>query len=147
MSDLERMRKLRKQGFLCSQILMILALETQGKDNPDLIRAMNGLVGGIGFTGGVCGALTGGACLLGLYAGKAAAGDEENIRLTFMVQDLVKWFDQEHASKYGGNRCDQLTGDDARRQAALCPVLVSTTWQKVKDLLVENGFELSGVES
>ncbi len=146
MSDLDRMRELRQQGFLCSQILMIMALEMQGKDNPELVRAMNGLVGGIGFTGDVCGALTGGACLLGLYAGKAADGDEENIRLTFMIQDLVKWFDQEYGSKYGGNRCDQLTGDDARYQAERCPILVSTTWQKVKELLVENGFELSGGE-
>jgi hypothetical protein len=92
MDDLDRMRELKQQGFFCSQILMTLGLELQGKENPDLIRAMHGLAGGLGFTGETCGALTGGACLLGLYAGKGQPGDEENLKLNFMIEDLVKWF-------------------------------------------------------
>ena len=59
MDDLDRMRELKQQGFFCSQILMTLGLELQGKENPELIRAMNGLAGGLGFTGETCGALDG----------------------------------------------------------------------------------------
>ena len=66
MDELLRMLELAGQGFHCSQILLFLGLEAQGKRNPDLIRAMSGLAGGVGFSGDICGALTGGACLLGL---------------------------------------------------------------------------------
>ena len=42
--DLFRMMELRRQGFRCSQIIMALGLEAGGKDNPDVIRAMTGLL-------------------------------------------------------------------------------------------------------
>ena len=75
-----KMVELSRQGFLCSQILLIIGLEAQGKENPDVVRAMSGLVGGLGFCGKTCGALTGGACLIGLYAGKGAADEMEDSR-------------------------------------------------------------------
>ncbi|MBZ0309444.1 MAG: C-GCAxxG-C-C family protein, partial [Anaerolineae bacterium] len=70
MNEPDRMKKLKEQGFFCSQIIMILGLELQGKENPDLVRAMHGLAGGLGFTGETCGALTGGSSVLGVYAGR-----------------------------------------------------------------------------
>ncbi|MBM3301641.1 MAG: hypothetical protein FJY85_17045, partial [Deltaproteobacteria bacterium] len=41
--ELLRMLELSGQGFHCSQILLFLGLESQGKFEPDLIRAMAGL--------------------------------------------------------------------------------------------------------
>ena len=58
---LMRMLELDYNGYYCSQILMIMVLEAQGKRNPDLISAMGGLANGSGFTGGFCGCLTGAA--------------------------------------------------------------------------------------
>jgi C_GCAxxG_C_C family probable redox protein len=144
MDDLDRMRELKQQGFFCSQILMLLGLELQGKENPDLIRAMNGLAGGLGFTGETCGALTGGACLLGVYAGKGTSTDEENLRLNFMIEDLVKWFKAGYGQEYGGIRCEEILGGKMQLQATSCPTMVAGTLQKVKELLVENGFDLAG---
>ena len=144
MDDLDRMRELRQQGFFCSQILMTLGLELQGKENPDLIRAMHGLAGGLGFTGETCGALTGGACLLGLYAGKGQPSDEENLKLNFMIEDLVKWFKAGYGQDYGGIRCETILAGVPNGQATRCPVMVAGTFQKVKELLVENGFDLAG---
>ena len=92
MEDIDRMRELKQQGFFCSQILMIMGLELQGKTNPDMVGSMHALAGGLGFAGELCGALTGGASLLGLYAGKREPQDEDDPRLMFMNQDLVKWF-------------------------------------------------------
>ena len=85
MDGMEQMMALRKQGFYCSQILILQGLELMGKSNPDLVRAMQGLAGGMGFSGEICGALTGGACLLGLYAGKGLPEQEGDPRLAFMV--------------------------------------------------------------
>ena len=144
MSDLDRMRELKQQGFFCSQILMTLGLELQGLENPQLIRAMNGLAGGMGFTGETCGALTGGACLLGVYAGKGTATQEENLRLNFMIEDLVKWFKHGYGQEYGGIRCETILSGVPNGQATRCPVMVAGTLQKVKELLVENGFDLAG---
>ena len=63
-----RMLELSRKGYFCAQILMQLALDAEGKDCPELIRAMGGLNAGIGFSGGPCGALTGGACFLAYFS-------------------------------------------------------------------------------
>ncbi len=141
---LERMRELKAQGFFCSQVLITLGLELQGKENPDLVRAMQGLAGGLGFTGETCGALTGGACLLGLYAGKGEPEEQENLRLNFMIEDLVKWFKAGYGQEYGGIRCDEILAGNPNNTGIRCPVMVAGTFQKVKDLLIENGFDLAG---
>lgn len=146
MEDMDRIRALRQQGFYCSQILLSMGLEMQGKNNPELIRAMHGLAGGLGFSGELCGALTGGAALLGLYAGKGTADQEEDPRLIFMVEDLVGWFKMEYAEKYGGIRCEEILAGDSQNQARRCPVMVAGVFQRVKELLVENGFDLSGLD-
>jgi len=124
--------------------LLFMGLEAQGKSNPDLIRAMSGLAGGLGFTGDTCGALTGGACLLGLYAGRGAPEEQEDEKLNLMVSELVDWFSEEYGKIYGGIRCEIILGDDPRNRTARCPNMVFGTYEKVKALLIEYGFDLSG---
>lgn len=138
-----RMIELAGQGFYCSQILLFLGLEAQGKHNPDLIRTMAGLAGGLGFSGGVCGALTGGACLLGLYAGRGAPEEMEDPRLNSMISELIDWFAEKCTGLYGGIHCDSILADDPNNQRTRCPGLVTETYEKVKVLLVENGFDLA----
>lgn len=146
MDDLDQLMSLRKQGFFCSQILILQGLDMMGKSNPDLVRAMHGLAGGLGFTGELCGALTGGASLLGLYAGKGTPEQEEDPRLLFMVEDLVKWFKAEYSEQYGGIRCEEILAGNSQNQAIRCPIMVTGVLHKAKELLVENGFDLSGLE-
>ena len=57
---------LAQKGYCCSQIILLLGLEAQGAENPELIRAAAGLCHGIGGTRHTCGALTGASCLLAL---------------------------------------------------------------------------------
>lgn len=146
MDELDSLIALRKQGFYCSQILILQGLEQMGKSNPDLVRAMQGLAGGLGFMGELCGALSGGASLLGLYAGKGTPEQEEDPRLIFMVEDLVKWFKTEYGAQFGGIRCEEILAGESQNQARRCPLLVAGVLQKAKDLLVENGFSLSGID-
>ena len=68
--DSFRIAELLLQGDTCSHILPKLALEALGRDNPDLVRALSALAVGMG-RGLVCGSLTGGCCVLGLYGGRA----------------------------------------------------------------------------
>ena len=146
MSDSNDLMALRKQGFSCSQILMLQGLEMTGKSNPDLIRAVGALAGGVGYSGELCGALTGGACLLGLYAGKGTPEQAEDERLTIMTMDLVKWFQQEYGQAFGGIRCEEILAGSQHNLAVRCPTMVAGVLQKAKDLLVENGFDLAGLD-
>jgi hypothetical protein len=142
--EMIRMMELAQQGFYCSQILLFMGLEAQGRANDDLIRAMNGLAGGLGFSGDVCGVLTGGACLLGLYAGRGSPEEEEDSRLNVMINDLVEWFSAQYGEIYGGTSCELILGDDPANRSTRCPSIVFGTYEKVKSLLSENGFDLGG---
>ncbi len=143
MDELVRMLELAGQGFHCSQILLFLGLDAQGKQNSDLIRAMAGLAGGVGFCGDICGALTGGVCLLALFAGRGTPDEEEDPRLNVMINELVEWFTQEFSECYGGIHCREILADDPRNQTSRCPQLVTRTYEKVKALLLENEFDLT----
>jgi C_GCAxxG_C_C family probable redox protein len=138
--ELARITQLHMQGFHCSQILLLLGLEQQGKRNPDLIRAMTGLAGGLSFSGKICGGLTGAVCLLGLYAGRGEAEEQNNHKLDSMVQELLRWFEAGFGKEYGGIECQNIVGEDPWNRMLRCPQLVVETYVKVKELLEENGF-------
>jgi C_GCAxxG_C_C family probable redox protein len=144
--DLFRMMELNRQGFKCSQILLTLGLEARGKKNPDLVRAMTGLCGGIGFSGKICGSLTGGVCLLGLFAGKGAPEEEEHEKFLLMVEELLHWFENEIAESYGGINCEEIIGEDlaSRTPNPKCGKIVAGTFEKVKEILDENNIKMTG---
>jgi C_GCAxxG_C_C family probable redox protein len=108
---------------------------------------MHGLAGGLGFTGELCGALTGGASLLGLYAGRGTPEEPQDPRLLFMVEDLVKWFKAEYGEQFGGIRCAEILDSNSHNQMMRCPELVNGVLQKVKELLIENGYDLTGLDN
>ncbi|WP_031513700.1 DVU_1555 family C-GCAxxG-C-C protein [Desulfofalx alkaliphila] len=143
MSDeMFRMFELAQQNYSCSQILMIMGLESQGKNNDDLVRSMAGLAGGMGFSGESCGALTGGACLLGFYA-------YPHDRFDLMVAELVDWFKEEIGAQYGGINCADILGDELQYKTVSvgCGSIVSGTFDKVKEILLENGINPSEARS
>ncbi|VBB07797.1 cgcaxxgcc motif [Lucifera butyrica] len=140
MSEMARIAQLNMQGFHCSQILLILGLERQGKSNPDLIRAMTGLAGGLGFEGKICGTLTGAVCLLGLYAGRGEVEEQENHRLNIMIQELVVWFEERFGKDYGGIDCRIILNEDPWNRMLRCPNVVTETYLKVMEILEDNGF-------
>lgn len=144
MRSAERIAELGGQGMYCSQILLTLGLELRGEANPQLVKSMAGLAGGLGFSGRTCGSLTGGACLLGLYAGRGSVDEEEDPRIQLMVTELVEWFEGRFGAEYGGIACDDITEGKSSNMVTRCPGIVAETFQKAKDLLVDEGFELSG---
>ncbi|MDT3701296.1 MAG: C-GCAxxG-C-C family protein [Thermincola sp.] len=129
--------KLAAQGFCCSQILLILALEAQGKENPDLVRAMEGLCGGLGRAGKTCGALTGGTCLLGLQAGRGLATEPPSRHLNEMVKELVEWFEKEFNSLECADILDGTLDADAAYPVK-CGQIVMGVYHKVQEILNAN---------
>ena len=139
-----RLMALGGKGYTCSQILIAMALESRGETNKGLVRAMAGLAYGCGNNRGTCGALTGGACVMGLYAGNREDLENASEMLLFMTQELSDWFG-ERVDQYGGITCDNLVGEsgpDGSRQT--CGALVAETFEKVMEILISNGFDPAG---
>ena len=82
---------------------------------------MAGLAGGLGFAETRAGALTGGACLLGLYAGKGSDDEAEDPRLNMMIGELVEWFSDEYGKLYGGIRCDIILDNNPQSRTTQMP--------------------------
>ena len=134
-----QLMRLKAKGFCCAQIVLTLALEAQGKTNADLVRSVGGLCFGISWSGEVCGALSGGACLISLYAGKG--GDEEayDDRYMAMMGELVDWFGGAACDEYGGTRCSEILERFPDR--SICGRIVADTYGKCMDILVSHGFD------
>ncbi|AFM24225.1 DVU_1555 family C-GCAxxG-C-C protein [Desulfomonile tiedjei] len=139
--DFGRMMELARQGFHCSDILVSMGLEAQAKVNPDAVRLASALAGGIGSSGDICGAFTGGACLLGLYAGRGALDEEEDPRLRVMISELMDWFSAEQEKRYGGIHCSEIIGDDPQNMPMRCPQIVAAVYRRVRTILDQHGFD------
>lgn len=124
------------KGYFCGQIILKLAL---GDDAPpDLIRALGGLSGGMGFSGHNCGALTGGCCLLGYFASKGEDDELPSAYLNEMITVLVDWFKAETA-EWGGIDCADILQGNAANQITRCPALVQGALEKAVELADEFG--------
>lgn len=137
-----RMMELGYNGYSCSQILLLLALEAQGKTDPDLIRAVGGLSHGAGCENGVCGTLTGAACLLGLYAGKGSDDEYEDDQLRYLLKELSDWFSSTFGTRYGGITCSEIVGDRTEIRQR-CGTVVAETWNKATELLAAAGYDIT----
>ena len=137
MDPMERMLELSQQGYYCAQILMILAQESEGKEDPDLIRTVGGLNGGLGNSGEVCGCLTGGVCFLSYFLGKGEADELEHPETDLILQEFIGWF-REYTAEYGGTDCRQILENDNRNKIQRCPILLEAVLQKCMELLEEH---------
>jgi len=133
------MMRLKVEGYCCAQIILILALEARGKTNADLVRSVGGLCFGINWSGEVCGALSGGACLISLYAGKGADQETLASQYTTMLGELVEWFTKAADNEYGGTRCHEIIEKFPDR--SICSLIVADTYKKCMDILVSHGFD------
>ena len=126
------------KGYHCSQILLLLALHQTGAPHDSaLIRSMGGLSLGLGHSNGTCGALLGGAALLGYYAGKGNEGETEHPMFRMMVRQLTEWFRDELCNP-GTIFCKDILDEHGR---ARCPILVRSVWGKAMELLLENDID------
>lgn len=137
-----RMMRWGQQGYSCSQILLLMALEDQGKTNPDLVRTMAGLAYGCGTGRATCGGLTGGCCLLAFRAADESDPMRASEHLPVMLQTLTEWFEARIGAVHGGISCDAVVGEggvNAARQT--CAQLVGDTYAKVMEIVAAYGLD------
>ena len=139
------MMRLAAKGYSCGQILMCLALQARAETNSGLVRSMAGLAYGCGTGLGTCGALTGGSCVLALYAGKGSDDETASEKLPLMLQELSDWFQERVGETCGDITCEAVVGEAgpaAARQK--CGAIVAETHDKVMEILMANGFDPAG---
>lgn len=138
MDVFDRMLELSREGYFCAQIMLELALEMEGKEDADVIRAMGGLNSGIGDGSNICGALSGGACMISYFAGRGEKDEIEHPALSAMLIELVSWFN-EYTAEYGGSCCRKILEGDERNKIQRCPVVIRAVFEKCMELLERNG--------
>lgn len=138
-------------GYSCAQMVLMGGLRLMGRENPDLIRAMAGLAQGVGCSGEICGALSGGVCLIALHTGKGRDAETPLPQAQPLMNELVEWF-REELCQGGSVTCDAILGvaDAASGPAcgrgmhpSTCGDLVARTWTRAVSLLMENGIDPS----
>jgi C_GCAxxG_C_C family probable redox protein len=133
-----KINELYTNRFCCSQILISLALEIKGCENAEvrreLLRAMSGLCRGM-ENGKDCGALTGGACAIGLICGRGENDEIPHNMLKEMLKELTEWFEYE----YGSVECSVLTGGDIQRCKEMCPGIIRRTFENAVRIMQDNG--------
>lgn len=139
-----KMIPLSQKGYCCSQILFLLAFESRDDANPDLIRSMAGLCNGLGYSGEICGVLTGAACLIAFFTGKGRDEEQQDDRFDLMVSNMVEWFKENIGDRYGGIKCEEILGEDGieRPDLKICANILAKTYTAVTKILVENGYKI-----
>ena len=132
--DSFRVAELLLADLKCSHIMMILALEAAGRQDPDLVRAMSGLAVGMG-QGMTCGILSAGSCVVGMLAGKAGEDESEDSRFVDILEEFGGWFKHRCTEEYGGCNCSDIMQFDMNLKAQRCPALIAESWQKLNEIL------------
>ena len=135
----DRIMELSRYGYFCSQILGILALEVAGEENPDLVKAMGGLDGGVGYSKGCCGCMTGGACVISYFTGKGGAFEHESPAHKPALAEFTQWFQDEITADYGGINCEDIIGTNPAKRVEYCPQIIAATFEKCMEILQERG--------
>lgn len=135
----DRVMELSRYGYFCSQILAILMLETTGEENPGLVKAMGGLNGGVGFSQGCCGCLSGGACLISYFTGKGEDTGRDDVQHKPAMAEFTQWFEEEIASDYGGIDCRDITKGNPAKRVEYCPQIIAATFEKCMQILEDRG--------
>ena len=135
----DRIMELSRCGYFCSHILAILLLETLGEENKGLVKAMEGLNGGVGFSGGCCGCMTGGACTISYLTGKGEDTELDHPEHKSAMGEFTEWFTEEMMVEYGGTDCRDITRGNPAKRVELCPQIIADTYMKCMEILNDKG--------
>lgn len=133
-----------REGYCCSQLLILLVLRGQGVDNPALVRAMGGLCHGMGQSGGACGLLTGGAAALGYLACKGAPDENPHPMAEPLINDYAAWFSGR--VRTGACRdvsCPSIQAETGGTDMTLCGDLLADCWDKLVELCEAYGIDMA----
>ena len=139
MDLMDRIMELSRYGYFCSQILAILLNETIGEEHPDLVKALGGLNGGVGYSQGCCGCMTGGCCLISYFTGKGDDTGMDHPENKTALGEFTRWFTDEMTLYHGGIDCRDITKGNPAKRVEICPQIIADTYTKCMEILSEKG--------
>ena len=109
MDRIRRAVHLFNSGLNCSQAVLGAFADTTELNESLALKLASGFGGGIGRSGGTCGALTGAVMALGLHCGTADPADKTTkLEVYRKVQRLI----EEYKLRTGSTICRELLGFD-----------------------------------
>ncbi|CCO22725.1 DVU_1555 family C-GCAxxG-C-C protein [Maridesulfovibrio hydrothermalis] len=137
-----RILQLHGSGYCCAQILILLCLDNMQRENPDLIRSVQGLCLGMGDCSGTCGILSSGICALSLYAGKGTEYEEADDKLPLLTENFREWFKEKTTAQYGGYICEDILGGKCGApKPDRCGQLLVDAYNELIRILIEADFD------
>jgi C_GCAxxG_C_C family probable redox protein len=109
MSKVQQAVNLFEQGYNCSQAVLAAYGPALGMEKETCLKVASGFGGGMGRSGGVCGAITGVFMVIGLKYGSASAEDKDAKLQTYqLVANALESF----RNRTGSVNCRDLLGFD-----------------------------------
>ena len=110
---------------------------------------LNGLCMGIGSSQKICGVLTGGIAILGLYAGKGNDTEFPKPEYSDMVDEYTGWFE----SMFGSTECSDIIGVCTIKNYITnqdyimkCGDIMVKSYEKITEILRDHNFEFGSRE-
>lgn len=107
-----------KEGHDCAQSLLAAFDDVTGLGRDTALKLGSAFAGGMGKTGGTCGAVTGSIMVIGLRSGSADPKDKEAKEKT---SSLVREFMERFKSLNKSTTCRELIGHDVQLLGSLPP--------------------------
>ncbi len=109
MSKTDKVKHYLEQGYNCGQAIMAAFAEDYGMTTEAMMKLSFNLGGGLGFQGGICGALSSALLIYGLQFGSDQPNDE-------LPCEVVYQLSMAHIGKFsdtfGTTQCKELLGYD-----------------------------------
>ncbi|RWX44933.1 C_GCAxxG_C_C family probable redox protein [Candidatus Electrothrix marina] len=107
-------------GFHCSQAVLCACAELFRNEppSPEVVAAMAPFAGGMGSTGGVCGALSGALATIGFTLGKTTAQQENHKEMCSVSYAMIQKF-AEITEPHGSIQCADIAQVDWKDKEAV----------------------------
>jgi C_GCAxxG_C_C family probable redox protein len=123
------------QGYNCAQSVLLAVSKILGFEDDFRPSIASGLGGGIGHEGELCGALTGGVLVIGLYYGSNSPYDKEAKQLAY---DRSADYMHRFAMANGAKRCRDLTGVNLHTEEGMSAFRLLNVKERVCQGVVRN---------
>ncbi len=139
------------KGLHCSQAVFQAGSESHGVQALQVIKALAPFGGGMGGSGGICGALPGALAVMGLIMGKETPSQRDHRSLWRSSSSMIKAF-SDITAVYGGTNCSDIArvdwtdieqikrfrkSPDSRRKE--CKKVIGETTRRLIELLDQVG--------
>ena len=131
----ERILELSRCGYACGQILAILLMETISEENPGFVRCMQGLNGGIGGSGHICGCMPAGSCMISYFTGKPEEAAYEHPAHKTALAEFTQWFVRRAEEEFQATDCWDIVGISPAKKVRYCPGIIAATYEKCMEIL------------